>query len=132
VKHYKRAKAHIDGFVKRVNDPTFNWAWEVAVGVLDVVAVANQTATLEESLQETWAMFFEALEEGASQAVIFGAADQLCQDCPEDQQAAFTRALVEAKAMGIEGGRKRKPVEPAKPAGKPAPTLRLVVNNTHK
>lgn len=129
MKHHKRARAHIGGFVERVNDPTLNWAWEVSVGVLDVMTTASQTETLEEAAQETWRLFFEALRDGESMSVLFGTADQLFNDCPVDRQTEFSQVITEAYTIGTEGGRKRKAPATRPETTKPA-SLRLVVNNT--
>lgn len=131
MKHYKRAKAHIGGFVERVNDPTFNWAWEIAVGVIDVVAVASSDSPLEVSMQETWSEFFDAINEGEATAVMHGCAGTLLDECPEDRRAEFYAALVEAGRIGAEGGRKRKPEVSPEPK-KTTPAIRLVVNNTKR
>jgi hypothetical protein len=86
VKHYKRAKAHITGFVERVNDPTLNWSWEVIVGVIDVIAVATTDVPLEESLQRVWAEFFDALNDGPATSIIHGCAETLLDECPDERR----------------------------------------------
>lgn len=144
MKHYKRAKAHIDGFVKRVDDPTLNWAWEIAVGVVEVISVASSDSPLEESLQETWAEFFDALNDGEATFVMFGTVGTLREECPEEDRDEFDSVIAEAERIGIEGGRKRT-TTPKKPTtaskakktaaeapATPASGLRLVVNNTKR
>lgn len=146
MKHYKRAKAHIDAFISRVDHPTLNWAWEIVVGVLEVVSIASSDSPLEEAMQETWAEFFDALNDGEATSVVHGCAMTLLEECPAAKVGELNAVIAEAERIGIEGARKRA-TTPKKPAtaakskkaanatATPEPPktgLRLVVNNTKR
>jgi hypothetical protein len=131
-----KARRRVARFVESVDDPTLHWAWEVTQGLVGVYATAsmNRGDKLPEKLTEYWHDLFESWHGGAANYGLIGMMTEFGSACPEEMQEEQEVIMAEAFALGKGepvGTKKRVlGILDAQAVVKPAPTLRLVVDNT--
>ena len=134
----EKARKHIAKFVESVDDPVFNWSWEVTQGLIH--AYANASIQRGEKLLTVYSGylydFLAAWHGGEANYGLIGMMQEFGDACPDSHEDQHEIVMAEAFALG----RGEKPFERVKPAPvdvavAPAPPvavapLRLVVDNT--
>lgn len=103
---YERAKRVMVRWVESIADPQLNWAWDAAVGIIDVYAglAMSRDMSFMDGLAQVWKDWYGVFDGGAANIGILGAYDEFVQSVPDDYHADIQRIV----ALAVECGTTRK------------------------